>query len=121
MKSPKDFNDNMYISLSHKPQPYHNPQELDHRRVPRNSEKFRIYYTDDSKKFFMVCVNKKSDMRGFIGGAGDLLRIVNNHFKSKDYMELLFCHPTTFSKTPALQNLLNSNEQSLPKFLLLLT
>jgi len=115
-----NLNDLPYISLSHKYQRGHEPKILNHRMTPQSPEKFRVYYTKDSKHFFMVCINKKNK-KGFIGGAGDLLRIVNNHFKRRDSMELLFCHPTTFGKQKELKNLLNTNEQSLQRFLLLLT
>ena len=112
-----DLQNKPYISISHKPQQYHDPKITTHRRIPQSGEKFRIYYTN--KQFFMVCVNKKNN-KGFVGGARDLLRIVNDHFKNRESMELLVCHPTGFPKQQELQSLLNTSEQDLQKFLLLL-
>ena len=113
-----NFENKPYISISYKPQPNHNPKKIKHRRIPQHTEKFRIYYAN--RQFFMVCVNKTSDMKGYAGGARDLLRIVNNTFKNKCSYEVLVCHPTGFSKQQELKNLIHTSEQNLQKYLLLL-
>jgi len=112
-----NFENKPYISISYKPQPNHNPKKIKHRRIPQHTEKFRIYYTN--KQFFMVCINKKHN-KGYVGGAWDLLRIVNNTFKNKHSCEVLVCHPTGFSKQQELKNLIHTSEQNLQKYLLLL-
>ena len=107
-----------YISLSYTPQPDHDPQILKHRQCAQPHEVCRVYYSN--KRFFLVVRNKKND-RGIVGTAKHILRIIDSKFKQREAIELLVCHPTTFSKQQALQSLLDSSEQSLPKFRLLLT